>query len=348
MDQPVLTLAIDTLQKLNTIDEKQLSTIWNLFTKCKDNIENGRRLENLSWRLWYRSCHPPSAQEPPELSTSPTFSKLLSSTLELPKPEPHQARFFISSTTDSSSIQASSFTFNPSLHHPQESHPQNTTSSDFVKQQELLLSDSLTDHHDPSHPLGGCDMIRHAPIQFTPSDCTDSPDSQPKKPQLITTMTAHPVSQSHAIQKSTKDPCFTLYDSESDSDADSCYSDLSRTSSSSSSCYGESWSYSRTPFFNKQQIVQKPPLNNNQHKSSSTSSSGLKQKKSLLSMQLNNKNPVFSSQRPTQDTDLTPSLKETLLWDRCMPFNTTLEPLKRKQQMNIGGNAWNQPQSELW
>lgn len=60
LDQPVLTLAIDNLSKLNQIDEKQLSAIWNLFTKCKDNLENGRRLENISWRLWYRSCHPPS------------------------------------------------------------------------------------------------------------------------------------------------------------------------------------------------------------------------------------------------------------------------------------------------
>lgn len=58
LDQPVLTLAIDNLAKLNNIDEKQLSAIWNLFTKCKDNLENGRRLENISWRLWYRSCHP--------------------------------------------------------------------------------------------------------------------------------------------------------------------------------------------------------------------------------------------------------------------------------------------------
>lgn len=27
-----------------------------VFTKCADNLENGRRLENLSWRLWYREC----------------------------------------------------------------------------------------------------------------------------------------------------------------------------------------------------------------------------------------------------------------------------------------------------
>jgi hypothetical protein len=27
-----------------------------VFSKCKDNLENGRRLENMSWRLWYREC----------------------------------------------------------------------------------------------------------------------------------------------------------------------------------------------------------------------------------------------------------------------------------------------------
>jgi len=28
----------------------QLRDLWKLFTKVKDNVENGRRLENLSWR----------------------------------------------------------------------------------------------------------------------------------------------------------------------------------------------------------------------------------------------------------------------------------------------------------
>ncbi|KAI8928825.1 hypothetical protein BC831DRAFT_69212 [Entophlyctis helioformis] len=48
--EPVLTLAIGNLAKLSTIDEDDISTIWNVFTKCKDNLENGRRLENISWR----------------------------------------------------------------------------------------------------------------------------------------------------------------------------------------------------------------------------------------------------------------------------------------------------------
>ncbi|KAI8818770.1 uncharacterized protein EV422DRAFT_164221 [Fimicolochytrium jonesii] len=55
--EPVLTLAFGNIQKLTSIDEADIQTIWNVFTKCKDNLENGRRLENISWRLWYRSCH---------------------------------------------------------------------------------------------------------------------------------------------------------------------------------------------------------------------------------------------------------------------------------------------------
>ncbi|KAI9099232.1 hypothetical protein DFS34DRAFT_616832 [Phlyctochytrium arcticum] len=55
--EPVLTVAFQNIQKLTSINESDLQTIWNVFTKCKDNLENGRRLENISWRLWYRSCH---------------------------------------------------------------------------------------------------------------------------------------------------------------------------------------------------------------------------------------------------------------------------------------------------
>ncbi|KAG1139418.1 hypothetical protein G6F37_009911 [Rhizopus arrhizus] len=36
----------------NNLD--QLSSLWSIFTKYKSNIRDGFRLENLSWRLWYR------------------------------------------------------------------------------------------------------------------------------------------------------------------------------------------------------------------------------------------------------------------------------------------------------
>ncbi|KAI9311680.1 hypothetical protein BX666DRAFT_1881548 [Dichotomocladium elegans] len=51
---PVVSLSVPNIHKLNAITSDDLSCMWTVFTKCKDNLENGRRLENMSWRLWYR------------------------------------------------------------------------------------------------------------------------------------------------------------------------------------------------------------------------------------------------------------------------------------------------------
>ena len=42
-----------------------------MFTKCAENLENGRRLENFSWRLWYREAH---FFEDPSLSSASPIS----------------------------------------------------------------------------------------------------------------------------------------------------------------------------------------------------------------------------------------------------------------------------------
>ncbi|KAI7883348.1 DUF1752-domain-containing protein [Lichtheimia hyalospora FSU 10163] len=38
---------------IHNVDIDDLKTMWAVFTKCKAHLENGRRLENMSWRLWY-------------------------------------------------------------------------------------------------------------------------------------------------------------------------------------------------------------------------------------------------------------------------------------------------------
>ncbi|KAL7313853.1 hypothetical protein PS15m_007540 [Mucor circinelloides] len=38
--------------------QDQLATMWSAFTKCKPFIENGTRLENMSWRLWQYQRQP--------------------------------------------------------------------------------------------------------------------------------------------------------------------------------------------------------------------------------------------------------------------------------------------------
>jgi len=51
---PVLKLAVENLTKL---DENGLSTLWEAFRKVSSLLENGRRLENLSERLYYRQAN---------------------------------------------------------------------------------------------------------------------------------------------------------------------------------------------------------------------------------------------------------------------------------------------------
>ncbi|KAK4521944.1 uncharacterized protein ATC70_004483 [Mucor velutinosus] len=38
---------------LSNLDQDELSKTWRVCTKVKDSLENGSRLENLSWRLWF-------------------------------------------------------------------------------------------------------------------------------------------------------------------------------------------------------------------------------------------------------------------------------------------------------
>jgi hypothetical protein len=65
---PVLSIASDAVKDLEGRDA--LLGLWTcrfllrafvhilitpqVFTKCKESLQDGRRLENISWRLWYR------------------------------------------------------------------------------------------------------------------------------------------------------------------------------------------------------------------------------------------------------------------------------------------------------
>ena len=55
-----------------------------MFTKCAENLENGRRLENFSWRLWYREAH--FFDEPSLSSASPIALDRKSASQPVPPP----------------------------------------------------------------------------------------------------------------------------------------------------------------------------------------------------------------------------------------------------------------------
>ncbi|OSC96692.1 hypothetical protein PYCCODRAFT_1428948 [Trametes coccinea BRFM310] len=68
---PILSVAADVVKDLE--GEDALCGLWALFTKCKESLKDGRRLENISWRLWYRemaSAQSSPASSPGSLSPS--------------------------------------------------------------------------------------------------------------------------------------------------------------------------------------------------------------------------------------------------------------------------------------
>ncbi|KAM0744633.1 hypothetical protein ACQRIT_000017 [Beauveria bassiana] len=90
MSTHVLTVDANAIYKLDAANPTNLYGIWTVFSRCADSLKQGRRLENLSWRLWQKeqlvnnrkrlgaitasntllltATSPP--QEPPQLSSS--------------------------------------------------------------------------------------------------------------------------------------------------------------------------------------------------------------------------------------------------------------------------------------
>ncbi|KAK4197360.1 hypothetical protein QBC40DRAFT_106311 [Triangularia verruculosa] len=54
LEIPVLTVDANVIHKVDTANPENLFSMWTVFAKCRDSVAHGRRLENLSWRLWNR------------------------------------------------------------------------------------------------------------------------------------------------------------------------------------------------------------------------------------------------------------------------------------------------------
>ena len=102
---PVLSVTADAVKDLQGQDA--LSALWarkhlvpplpipltlsfSVFTKCKESLQEGRRLENISWRLWHRELllaqqayQPPTPDSVSHLKPTPTS---LTSFFPLPDP----------------------------------------------------------------------------------------------------------------------------------------------------------------------------------------------------------------------------------------------------------------------
>ncbi|KAI9733974.1 MAG: hypothetical protein M1834_002631 [Cirrosporium novae-zelandiae] len=85
---PLLSVDANKMHKIDPSNAENLFGMWMVFSRCAESLEEGRRLENLSWRLWNRETfccelhtpattpsfdlqlQRPSTRDMPELSTS--------------------------------------------------------------------------------------------------------------------------------------------------------------------------------------------------------------------------------------------------------------------------------------
>ncbi|KAF2965347.1 hypothetical protein GQX73_g8225 [Xylaria multiplex] len=72
----VLTVDPNVIHKVDTNNPHNLFSMWTVFSRCAESVEQGRRLENLSWRLWTREalcCETTTqtkTQRPPSTTTT--------------------------------------------------------------------------------------------------------------------------------------------------------------------------------------------------------------------------------------------------------------------------------------
>ncbi|KAE8453231.1 hypothetical protein EG329_011298 [Mollisiaceae sp. DMI_Dod_QoI] len=89
LDAPVLTVDVGLIHKVDTRNVENLFSMWTVFSRCAGSLEEGRRLENLSWRLWNREtfcCDPISEANAttPAISIASRSSEGRYSTTEVP------------------------------------------------------------------------------------------------------------------------------------------------------------------------------------------------------------------------------------------------------------------------
>ncbi|KAG6009863.1 hypothetical protein E4U21_000965 [Claviceps maximensis] len=98
LDTHVLTVDANVIHKVDTTNPANLYSMWTVFSRCADSVEQGRRLENLSWRIWQREQLVESSKRqdaissntvtPPNNTTTPSNT---SSTI-LPQKVPAESR----------------------------------------------------------------------------------------------------------------------------------------------------------------------------------------------------------------------------------------------------------------
>lgn len=85
LDTHVLTVDANVIHKVDTGNPANLYSMWTVFSRCADSVEQGRRLENLSWRLWQREQLIDSAHRTSPVLSAPAAPRAIPSEAKLPE-----------------------------------------------------------------------------------------------------------------------------------------------------------------------------------------------------------------------------------------------------------------------
>lgn len=102
---PVLQVDANVIHKVDTTNPENLFSMWTVFARCRDSVAQGRRLENLSWRLWNREtfcCESTDAALESSATSQPRdiqSSRLMSTSDDLP-----QLSSSVESTSDEEAV----------------------------------------------------------------------------------------------------------------------------------------------------------------------------------------------------------------------------------------------------
>ncbi|KAF2472470.1 DUF1752-domain-containing protein [Lindgomyces ingoldianus] len=82
-ERPIVRVEPGSMHTIETRNPENLFGLWSVFSKCSPAMEDGKRYENMAWRLWSREtfCCAPDHIFPPRWS----FGRRLSSDAEIPE-----------------------------------------------------------------------------------------------------------------------------------------------------------------------------------------------------------------------------------------------------------------------
>lgn len=84
LDTPVLTVDKGIIHKVDTGNPQNLFSMWTVFSKCADSVQNGRRLEYMCWRYWNRATIRPETELAAAPSTTEKPKDIPSTTTSVP------------------------------------------------------------------------------------------------------------------------------------------------------------------------------------------------------------------------------------------------------------------------